>query len=48
VKNNFDVRNLLTQKNIYPEKLPPAEDIKKIDRKIKFEEKKLEKASKGV
>lgn len=43
VKNNTDVRNLLTQKNIYPEKLPPAEDVKKVGRKIKSENKKLEK-----
>lgn len=42
VKNNADVRKLLLQKNIYPEKLPPAEDIKKINRKIKSEEKRLE------
>ncbi len=28
VKNN-DVRQLLTEQSIYPEKLPPAEDIKK-------------------
>lgn len=43
VKNNTDVRTLLTQKNIYPETLPPAEDIRKIGRKIKSEGKKLEK-----
>lgn len=43
VKNNSDVRGLLIQKNIYPEKLPPAEDIKKVRRKIKSEGKKLEK-----
>ena len=42
VKNNSDVRNLLTQKNIYPEKLPSAEDLKKVGRKIKSEEKRLE------
>ena len=43
VKNNTDVRNLLTQKDIYPEKLPPADDVKKVGRKIKSEEKKLQK-----
>lgn len=43
MKNNSDVRNLLTKKNIYPEKLSPAEDVKKVGRKIKSEEKKLEK-----
>ena len=41
VKNNRDVRNLLTQKNIFPEQLPSAEDLKKIGRKIKSEEKYL-------
>ena len=45
VKNNLDVRNLLKQKNIYPENLPPAEDIKKVGRKIKSEGKKLPKAT---
>lgn len=41
VKNNSDVRNLLAQKNIYPESLPPAEDVKKVGRKIRTENKKL-------
>lgn len=40
-KNNIDVRNLLTQKNIYPENLPPAENIKKIGRKINKENNKI-------
>jgi DNA-damage-inducible protein D len=40
-KNNIDVRNLLVQKNIYPEKLPPAEDIKKVGRKIKTENRQI-------
>lgn len=43
VKNNSDVRKLLTEKNIYPEKLPAADDAKKIDRKIKAESKKISK-----
>ncbi|HLB41341.1 MAG TPA: DNA damage-inducible protein D [Gammaproteobacteria bacterium] len=41
VKNNRDVRNLLKEKNIYPERLPPAKDVKKISRKIQSENKKL-------
>jgi len=40
VKNNVDVRKILTERNIYPENLPPAEDIKRVERKIKSEEKK--------
>jgi len=34
------VRNALKQQNIVPEKLPPAEDVKKLGRKIKTEGKK--------
>ena len=41
VKNNSDVRNLLTQKNIFPERLPSVEDIKKINRKINAEQKQI-------
>lgn len=43
VKNNTDVRKLLTDRNIVPEKLPPAEDIKKIERRLASDEKKLPK-----
>lgn len=45
IKNNTDVRDLLRQRNIYPEQLPPAEDLKKVGRKISAENKKLIKAS---
>ena len=41
VKNNRDVRRLLTDRNIYPERLPAAEDVKKLERRIKSEQKKL-------
>lgn len=41
VKNNSDIRNLLLKKNIHPEKLAPAEDVKKIGKKMKSEHKKL-------
>lgn len=41
VKNNTDVRELLVQRNIRPESLPPAEDLKKVERRLKSEEKKL-------
>lgn len=43
VKNNLDVRKILTNRNIVPEKLPPAEDMKKVERRLKSEEKKLPK-----
>ena len=41
VKNNQDVRKVLTDRGIRPEELPPAEDIKKLERRVKAEEKKL-------
>lgn len=41
VKNNLDVRKLLTDRRIVPEELPPAEDAKKLERRLKSEEKKL-------
>ena len=40
VKNNEGVRRTLMERNIYPEELPPAEDIKKLERRIKNEDKK--------
>jgi len=41
VKNNQEVRNLLIRRNIRPEELPPAEDVKKLERKLAAEQKKL-------
>jgi DNA-damage-inducible protein D len=41
VKNNLDVRKVLTNRGIKPEELPPAEDIKKLERRVKAEEKLL-------
>ncbi len=43
VKNNQDVRNLLGKSGIRPESLPPEEDIKKLQRRIKSEGKQLAK-----
>lgn len=43
VKNNREVRKLLVDQGIVPEKLPPAEDIKKIERRVASEQKKLAK-----
>lgn len=45
VKNNADVRTLLGKRNIKPESLPRAEDAKKIERRLKSEEKKLPRSS---
>jgi DNA-damage-inducible protein D len=41
VKNNKDVRDLLLKSGIEPENLPAEEDLKKIERKVKSEDKKL-------
>jgi DNA-damage-inducible protein D len=40
IDNNMAVRKMLLERGIVPEQLPPAEDIKKIERKLKNDEKK--------
>lgn len=45
VKNNESVRDMLGHRGIKPEKLPPEEDIKKLERRVKSEEKRLAKQS---
>lgn len=39
VDNNSAVRDMLTQRGIVPENLPPAEDVKKLKRKLQVDEK---------
>lgn len=39
VDNNTAVRNMLLQRGIVPEQLPAGEDIKKVERRLKSEEK---------
>lgn len=39
--NNQSVRDTLVQRGIKPEALPPEEDIKKLERRVKSDEKKL-------
>ena len=41
VKNNQDVRALLGKSGIKPENLPPEEDIKRLERRVKSSDKKL-------
>jgi DNA-damage-inducible protein D len=41
VKNNQEVRKLLVDRGIVPEALPPAEDVKKVERRLASEQKKL-------
>lgn len=45
VQNNSTIRNMLGERGIKPENLPPAEDIKKVERRVKSTEKKLAKDS---
>jgi hypothetical protein len=45
IQNHVSVRDMLGQRGIRPEKLSPEEDIKKLERRLKTEEKKLEKKS---
>lgn len=41
VQNNSSVRKMLEQRGIKPETLPPAEDLKRLERRVKKDEKKL-------
>ena len=41
VQNNSSVREMLGQRGIKPEDLPPSEDIKKLERRVKSQEKKI-------
>ena len=45
VQNNTTVREMLATRGIKPEELPPSEDIKKLERKVKTQEKKIAKES---
>jgi DNA-damage-inducible protein D len=46
IQNNQSVRGMLLQRGIKPEELPPAEDIKKVERRVAREEKQLGKNTK--
>lgn len=45
VRNNADVRKLLLKRDINPEELPPEEDIRKLERRVKKDEKKIAEGS---
>ena len=45
VQNNRTVRQMLGQRGIQPENLPPAEDIKKVERRVTSDEKKIAKST---
>lgn len=48
IQNNLSVRDMLGKRGIQPENLPPAEDIKKVERRVTKEEKALEKSTKKL
>ncbi|MFT4554580.1 MAG: DNA-damage-inducible protein D [Chlamydiales bacterium] len=48
VKNNTDVRSLLTDRGIIPEEIPPEEDLKKLERRVKSDEKKIAQEAKQL
>lgn len=41
IENNSAVRSMLLDRGIRPETLPPAEDVKKVERRLKSDEKKI-------
>lgn len=41
VDNNLAVRDMLVSRGIYPEQLPAGEDVKKVERRLRTEEKKI-------
>ena len=45
IQNNTSVREMLGKRGIKPEELPPAEDIKKLERRVADDDKKIEKAT---
>lgn len=47
VDNNLAVRKMLIERGVKPEQLPPSDDVKKVQRKLDGEEKKLVKEAKN-
>jgi DNA-damage-inducible protein D len=48
IANNHAVRNTLLERGIRPEQLPPAEDVKKVERRLAAEDKKSLKNPEGL
>lgn len=48
IENNLAVRKMLDDRGVKPEQLPPAEDVKKIERRLGNEEKKILKEVKKI
>jgi DNA-damage-inducible protein D len=47
IDNNIAVRKILKERGVKPEQLPAADDVKKVERKLKSEEKKVIKGNKN-
>lgn len=45
MQNNKSVRNMLGNRGIKPEELPPAEDVKKVERRVASEQKRIERTT---
>ena len=43
VDNNLAVRKMLIARGVKPEQLPPSEDLKKVQRRLESDEKKVQK-----
>lgn len=41
IQNNTNIRKMLNERGIKPEELPPAEDIKKLERRVKKQDKEI-------
>ena len=41
VDNNLGVRKIMVERGLVPENIPPAEDVQKVERRLKSEEKKM-------
>ncbi len=48
IENNLAVRKMLKERGVQPEKLPALEDVKKVQRKLESEEKKVSKTTKKL
>ena len=48
IQNNMSVREMLGRRGIKPENLPPAEDIKKVERRMVKEEKQIAESAKKL
>lgn len=46
IDNNSAVRKMLTERGIFPESVPPADDVKKVQRKLDIDDKNVLKDSK--